>query len=709
MSGTLRLRGSTSGYSELQAPAVAADQTFILPTTGGTLLTTDSPISKLTLELGSASQPSLTFEGDTDTGLYSSGTNTLNLVTGGSNRLDIDSSGKVRIGTNTSRAHLTVAKGGSSIPAAGADTASAIFGNDADAAVYGLIAGANASGTGYLQAQRTDGNTTVYPLAIQPNGGNVGIGITNPTVKVQADGSGVEIRASDNSSSKNVSLYGGTSSNDPAITFTNALRFYSNSASSERMRIDSSGRVGIGAISFNDSREMLLIEAPTGQLGTFVTIKSPDNAGESALFFGDSDFNEGGISYNHNGDIMSFRVNDEERIRIDSSGNLNFSQEASSNYPEQKLKWSNDNTTTNGFYISQDSDRNGRVWHEQGLDILFGTSNTEQMRIDSSGRLLLNGGTDVRIELGTTGTTGTNDRNHIRGDGSSLKYNTCSGGLHVFEQNGTERMRIDSSGRLLVGHSSNLQNQSLQVVTSSGGCAGLYKFGNNDDGSELTFFTSRNATKGSHTVVQNGDYLGRLFFRGSDGSGYERGAEIAVRVDGTPGTNDMPGRIEFYTTADGSTTPTERMRLNSSGQLLVNTTTNTNNNTMVVNGRTKTSWFTCDTKSLSVGAGGTATLTIHGFNPTFVQVYIKVNFGVNGGLQAHFDYELLTCDSTNAGGGTAIRQSLNESVGSFQVSTSDFAVTRSNSNIIITYTNQVVGSNMIDFYVNGLFNKLEAV
>ena len=84
MSGTLRLRGSTSGYSELQAPAVAADQTFVLPTAGGTLLTTDSPVPKLTLELGSASQPSLTFQGDTDTGLFSEGTNTLNLVTGGS-------------------------------------------------------------------------------------------------------------------------------------------------------------------------------------------------------------------------------------------------------------------------------------------------------------------------------------------------------------------------------------------------------------------------------------------------------------------------------------------------------------------------------------------------------------------------------------------------------------------------------------------------
>ena len=72
------------------------------------------------------------------------------------------------------------------------------------------------------------------------------------------------------------------------------------------------------------------------------------------------------------------------------SGDITFNQEASgSPYPEQQIKWSNDSTTANGFYISQDSDRNGRIWHEQGLEVLFGTSNTERMRINSSGYLLV--------------------------------------------------------------------------------------------------------------------------------------------------------------------------------------------------------------------------------------------------------------------------------------------------------------------------------
>jgi hypothetical protein len=128
MSGTLRLRGATSGYSELQAPAVAADQTFVLPTAGGTLLTTDSPVPQLTLQLGSASEPSLRFQGDTDTGLFSEGTNTLNLVTGGSSKVvlgadahtiysgtgasvravDIDSSGRILIGGTSSVATSNV-------------------------------------------------------------------------------------------------------------------------------------------------------------------------------------------------------------------------------------------------------------------------------------------------------------------------------------------------------------------------------------------------------------------------------------------------------------------------------------------------------------------------------------------------------------------------------------------------------------------------
>ena len=137
-----------------------------------------------------------------------------------------------------------------------------------------------------------------------------------------------------------------------------------------------------------------------------------------------------------------------------------------------------------------------------------------------------------------------------------LQYASAGGGLHY-----------DSSGRLLVGHPSNLQNQSLQVATTNGGALGLYKYGNNDDGSEMTFHTSRSGTKGVHGIVSDGDYLARVFCRGSSGSAFQRGVEIAARVDGTPSETSMPGRLEIYTTSPGAVTPTARIVVGSNGAL----------------------------------------------------------------------------------------------------------------------------------------------
>ena len=117
-----------------------------------------------------------------------------------------------------------------------------------------------------------------------------------------------------------------------------------------------------------------------------------ENAGagsaSAAAFAFDGDSDTG--MYRSAANSLAFTTGGTGRLVIDSSGNFLFQQEsASSPYPEQKLKWSNDSTTANGFYISQDTSRNGRVWHEQGLDILFGTTNSERLRIDSSGNIKL--------------------------------------------------------------------------------------------------------------------------------------------------------------------------------------------------------------------------------------------------------------------------------------------------------------------------------
>lgn len=67
----------------------------------------------------------------------------------------------------------------------------------------------------------------------------------------------------------------------------------------------------------------------------------------------------------------------------------------------------------------------------------------------------------------------------------------------------------------------------------------------------------------SPTVVSSGDIIGGLFFQAFDGTDFENAASIQAYVDNTPGSNDMPGMLAFYTTPDGSATSREVARITS--------------------------------------------------------------------------------------------------------------------------------------------------
>jgi hypothetical protein len=97
----LRLTGSTSGYSEITPPAIAGDQTFTLPGTGGTLTTTNGG-QTIEHAAGTASAPSITFTGDVNTGIFSPAADTIAFAEGGVEAARIDSSGRLLVGTSTS-------------------------------------------------------------------------------------------------------------------------------------------------------------------------------------------------------------------------------------------------------------------------------------------------------------------------------------------------------------------------------------------------------------------------------------------------------------------------------------------------------------------------------------------------------------------------------------------------------------------------------
>ena len=96
-----------------------------------------------------------------------------------------------------------------------------------------------------------------------------------------------------------------------------------------------------------------------------------------------------------------------------------------------------------------------------------------------------------------------------------------------------------------------------------------------DHNSILDFNRSKSSTVGTYTLVADGDSLGQLNFRGADGTAFQNAASIKVFVDGTPGASDMPGRIVFSTASDGSVTLTERMRIDSDGNIGIGTSTPT--------------------------------------------------------------------------------------------------------------------------------------
>lgn len=83
-------------------------------------------------------------------------------------------------------------------------------------------------------------------------------------------------------------------------------------------------------------------------------------------------------------------------------------------------------------------------------------------------------------------------------------------------------------------------------------------------GNTLAFRRARN-TLAAKALVNTGDYAGRLSFEAWDGSAYQCLASIDALVAATPGANDMPGKLVFSVTPDGSATPVAALTINANG------------------------------------------------------------------------------------------------------------------------------------------------
>jgi len=326
----------------------------------------------------------------------------------------------------------------------------------------------------------------------------------------------------------------------------------------ERLRVDNTGNVGIGTTSPTYQLELTQdISARNYYFGnTGAVFRTQDNT--NGLFVGGA-----GLNY------TTFTTNGSERARIDSSGRLGIGTST----PGAKLEIADIRNST----LLRLTAIGGENWDFKNTNTVSSTDvltigavgSTANLALDDTGRVGI--GTSPSYKLHVSGNNSVSADNTIAmGYGRAAnptdalhKISWGSDDLRIeadtantiasnitFTNDGTERARIDSSGRLLVGTSSpvtsaNAEYSKLQVIGNASGATGGY----------LVLGRAVAAASAGQT-------LGVIYF--TDNTGGQFGS-IACDADAATGSSDYPGKLVFSTTADGASSPTERARITSGG------------------------------------------------------------------------------------------------------------------------------------------------
>ena len=271
-----------------------------------------------------------------------------------------------------------------------------------------------------------------------------------------------------------------------------------------------------------------------------------------------------------------------ERMRIASNGNVTVG--GSSLNDLRYLDISNPDTGASAGcilrFISSNAAGSGNVAanivkYKNGAFVI---SNTET---DAAAHTAFNVGASERLRISNAGVT------TITGTGI-INANSASEALRITQTGAGNAILVEDSANpdatpFLVDANGIVISGSL---TSISGTAGIARFQSNNSLSGFsahyagvdaspavnTFLKSRGGA-----IVASGDQIGSLRFEGFDGTNYLRAAQISAFVDATPGTNDMPGRLTFSTTADGASDVTERMRIRSDGNIGIGGAGSSNN------------------------------------------------------------------------------------------------------------------------------------
>ena len=441
----------------------------------------------------------------------------LEILNSSTSRISVLGNGNLGIGTTSPETTLHVANG--------SDTSAAVHitgGHTGRRLKIQSFAVGGLSGAGFLfNADSASGalkfQTTSSDRMIINNAGNVGIGTNSPTrlldIQKTTIGDIASFRGSDGARELVITSSTTTSTGDTYTLNANSSNGVVAIAtnSSEAMRIDSSGRVGIGTTS--PSRKFTVQGGSGDNLP--VRIIGGASTTKSAMEFQDpSTTADYKVTLGSNGDNLFFQAGGSERARIDSTGRLLIGQ-----------------TSSNGDKLE-----------------VQGNANVFAARLNGSST----GGQSygLRIRAGT---------------------NSTDKGLLIENTGGTDLFAVTGEGNVGIGTSS--PSEKLHIVDTSNPASttgSVIIEGQRDGTANLMELRARDASASSSALPSGQGGIVR--FTGFDGTDFEEMAFIGYQAEATVADGDAPSRLIFGTTSDGAGEATEKMRITSSGNVGIGTT-----------------------------------------------------------------------------------------------------------------------------------------
>lgn len=133
-------------------------------------------------------------------------------------------------------------------------------------------------------------------------------------------------------------------------------------------------------------------------------------------------------------------------------------------------------------------------------------------------------------------------------------------------------LKVDANGKVGIG--TPIPNYLLHLINTVQDILGIEVNSDTDYQDPMISFLRSRGNVGAKSIVSDGDELGSIRFRGYDGSGWEDAAKIICYVDGVPSDGtDMPGRLSFETTPNGTDQCVARLTIKNNGHIGIGTTT----------------------------------------------------------------------------------------------------------------------------------------